>query len=108
MAKIPRFASLEQAEQYFENDPEIGGSKYGVLYCYINGRYSCLMGTAMVEDELTRGPIGEVIREFLEGSNIRGDVEDITLSCGAELTGKLYDLLEEMNVLDVHFVYDEF
>ena len=107
MAKIPRFASLDQAKQYFENDPDIS-SKYGVLYCYINGRYSCLMGTAMVEDELTRGPIEEVIRAFLEDSAVQGDIEYTTLYCGAELTGKLYDLLEEMNVLDVHFVYDEF
>ena len=103
---LPQFDTLDEAKDYFQSQKDIS-QKYGVLLCYVGDTYTCLMGTAMAEDTYTRGPIEEVVAEFLTEISAPIDTDDATLYCGAEMTNTLYRILAEYGV-DVEFVYDTF
>lgn len=103
---LPQFATLDEAIAYFQDDPDVS-QKYGVMVCYVGDRFTCLMGTAMAEDNYTRGPIEAVVEKFLTEIGAPCDIDDATLNCGAEMTGVMYDVLAEHGI-DVEFVYDEF
>lgn len=103
---LPQFATLDEAKDYFQSQKDIS-QKYGVLLCYVGDTYTCLMGTAMAEDTYTRGPIEEVVAEFLTEIDAPIDTDDAIHYCGAEMTNTLYRILAEYGV-DVEFVYDTF
>ena len=103
---IPRFATLEEAKDYFMYDSGLS-SKYDMLLCYVGDTYTCLMGTAMVEDNHTRGPIEEIVEKFLNEIDAPIDIDDATMECGAEMTNAMYEVLARHGV-DVEFVFDTF
>lgn len=103
---LPRFATLEDAKDYFEQSRDLS-QKYGVLLCYVQDRYTVLMGTAMAEDNWSRGPLEEVVADFLNNIEAPIDRDDATHYCGAEMTGLMYNILAEYGI-DVEFVYDTF
>lgn len=105
MNNRPEFATLDEARDYF--DDHRLSRKYGVLLCYVGGRYTVLMGTAMAEDNYSRGPIEEAVANFLDSIDAPIDQDDATHYCGAELTGRMYDILAEYGI-DVEFVADTF
>lgn len=103
---LPRFSTLDEAKDYFQQQKAIS-QKYGIVLCYVGDRFTCLMGTAMVEDEYTRGPIETVVENFLTDIEAPIDIIDAVPYCGAEMTNTMYDILSQYGV-DVEFVYDEF
>lgn len=102
---VQRFDTVDEAYKYFEDN---GYSwKWDTLWCYINGRYSCIMGSGMVEDEHTRGPIESVVKQWLDEGKI-SDSEQSAIDVGAEVCEKMYDLLSKWNIVDVYFYTDTF
>ena len=105
-SSLPVFDTLEEAKDYFQEQKEVS-QKYGLMLCYVGDTYTCLMGTAMAEDDYTRGPIEEIVEKFLTEIEAPIDVDDAVHYCGAEMTNTLYRILAEYGV-DVEFVYDTF
>ena len=103
---LPRFSTLDEAKDYFQAQRDIS-QKYGIVLCYVGDRFTCLMGTAMAEDDYTRGLIEEDVESFLYEIEAPVDVVDVVAYCGAQLTSMLYNILSEYGV-DVEFVYDTF
>ena len=106
MNDIPVFNTLDEAMDSFQHNPDIS-QKYGIMLCYVGDRFTCLMGTAMVEDEYTRGPIEEIVEKFLTDIGAPIDISDATLECGAEMTNTMYEILSNHGV-DIEFVYDTY
>lgn len=101
-----KFSTLDEAKDYFQEQKNIS-QKYGMLLCYVGNRFTCLMGTAMVEDEYTRGPIEAIVEDFLNEIDAPIDIIDAVPYCGAEMTNTMYKILSQYGV-DVEFVYDTF
>ena len=106
MRDLPKFSTLDEAKDYFQQQKDVS-QKYGILLCYVGDRYTCLMASGMVEDDYTRGPIESVVGNFLDEIAAPIDVDDATMYCGAEMTNTMYNILSEYGV-DVEFVYDEY
>lgn len=106
MRKRIKFKTTESAIEYAENN--IG--KYDCIIAEIEEKPAILSATSLPLEEMFRDPIEEIVRSLLtelEYGN-EDDIEDIALYIGAEISGKLMDMIEEEANVIIASAYQEF
>lgn len=102
----PSFQTEDEARDWAES---LKMSKYGLCFCYIDGRFTCIADCGQSEDGY-RGAIESVIDTFLKlcGLTDYSDTEEAAVDIGAEATSIMYDYLERNGIMDFIWLYDTF
>lgn len=108
MAKdILEFNSEEEAKDWgFEN---LG--KYGTELVKVNGNYTWLCGTSMVDDNALRAGIENAVTEWIEDYGLEecfDDIDQVAIDLGADLTSLAYDELFKWYNFDVIYCSDSY
>ena len=103
--KEQEFDTLEEAMQYFGANFNY---KYDILWCYIGGKLSCIIGSSSAEDYEYLGSIQQYIIKWMTPCLNTFDVDGISTDLVSELRDKMYDLIEDWGIADIYYYTDTF
>jgi hypothetical protein len=101
----PYFQTEDEAREWAES---LGMGKYGICFCYINGRFTMIADCGQSEDGY-RGDVEMAMENFLSACGFKGyEVEGTAIDLGAEMCSVMFDCLERWNIMDAIWLYDTF
>lgn len=105
-ADAPSFVTEDEALDWAES---LGMTKYGLCFCYIGGRFTCIADCGQSEDGY-RGDIEESIENFLRACGLTEyeETEGAAVDIGAEATTAMLDYLERNGIMDFMWLHDTF